>query len=57
MIRGAEEQRVDRRISRFVIPFCVTLNADGSALYIASAAVFVGQLNGGVDVGQIVVIG
>lgn len=53
-----EDQKVDRRVSRFVIPFCVTLNADGSALYITAAAIFVGNLAGvNLSFGDILIIG
>ena len=41
-----QKNKVDSRVSRFVIPFCVTLNADGSALYITSAAIFIAQFTG-----------
>ncbi|KAK7477592.1 hypothetical protein BaRGS_00031140 [Batillaria attramentaria] len=53
-----EKNKIDRRVARFVIPFCVTLNADGSALYITSAAIFIGQLTGA-DIGarEIIIIG
>ncbi|KAJ8313454.1 hypothetical protein KUTeg_008995 [Tegillarca granosa] len=39
------KNNIDKRVSRFVIPFCVTLNADGSALYITSAAIFIGNVS------------
>ena len=53
-----EKNKIDKRVARFVIPFCVTLNADGSALYITSAAIFIAQFTGA-DIGasDIVVIG
>ena len=59
MLYACEEQnKIDKRVARFVIPFCVTLNADGSALYITSAAIFIAQFTGA-DIGasDIVVIG
>ncbi|CAH1787037.1 unnamed protein product [Owenia fusiformis] len=58
MLRACDEKKVDERVSKFVIPFCVTLNADGSALYITSAAIFIGQLSGvDMNVGKILIIG
>ncbi|KAK7090118.1 excitatory amino acid transporter 1-like [Littorina saxatilis] len=59
MLDACEEtNKIDNRVTRFVIPFCVTLNADGSALYITSAAIFIAQFTGA-DVGasEIIVIG
>ncbi|KAE8632976.1 hypothetical protein XENTR_v10001733 [Xenopus tropicalis] len=56
--RCAEEKnRVDKRITRFVLPVGATINMDGTALYEAVAAVFIAQLNDmNLDVGQIVTI-
>ncbi|XP_063770043.1 excitatory amino acid transporter 3 [Pseudophryne corroboree] len=56
--RCAEEKnRVDKRITRFVLPVGATINMDGTALYEAVAAVFIAQLNDmSLDVGQIVTI-
>lgn len=56
--RCAEENnRVDKRITRFVLPVGATINMDGTALYEAVAAIFIAQLNNMVlDVGQIVTI-
>ncbi|XP_046381640.1 excitatory amino acid transporter-like [Haliotis rufescens] len=49
---------IDSRVSRFVIPFSVTLNADGSALYITSAALFIANLSGvEVTTGVVAIIG
>ena len=49
---------IDARVTRFVIPFCVTLNADGSALYITSAAIFIAQTAGvHVGAGDVITIG
>ena len=59
MLYACEERnKIDKRVARFVIPFCVTLNADGSALYITSAAIFIAQFTG-VEVGasDIIIIG
>ncbi|KAL5004873.1 hypothetical protein ScPMuIL_018329 [Solemya velum] len=59
LFHGCERKnKIDKRIVRFVIPFCVTLNADGSAVYIVTAAMFVGNMYGGVlGTGDIVLIG
>ncbi|ESP04778.1 hypothetical protein LOTGIDRAFT_156002 [Lottia gigantea] len=45
MLVACDKEKVDRRVSRFTIPFCVTLNADGSVIYITCAAVFIIQLS------------
>ncbi|KAK5848747.1 hypothetical protein PBY51_006339 [Eleginops maclovinus] len=56
--RCAEENnRIDKRITRFVLPVGATINMDGTALYEAVAAIFIAQLNDyHLDVGQIVTI-
>lgn len=56
--RCAEEKnRVDKRITRFVLPVGATINMDGTALYEAVAAVFIAQLNDlDLSIGQIVTI-
>jgi Na+/H+-dicarboxylate symporter len=47
MLNACEvKNKIDKRVSRFVIPFCVTLNSDGSAFYISTAAVFIANLTG-----------
>ena len=46
-IRCLEENNgVDPRISKFVLPLGATVNMDGAALYEAIAAIFIAQLNG-----------
>lgn len=37
--------KVDRRITRFVLPLGSTINMDGNALYEAIAVIFIAQLN------------
>ncbi|XP_054912478.1 excitatory amino acid transporter 3 isoform X2 [Poeciliopsis prolifica] len=56
--RCAEENNhIDKRITRFVLPVGATINMDGTALYEAVAAIFIAQLNDyPLDVGQIVTI-
>ncbi|XP_075415025.1 excitatory amino acid transporter 3 [Tenrec ecaudatus] len=56
--RCAEEKnRVDKRITRFVLPVGATINMDGTALYEAVAAVFIAQLNDmELGIGQIITI-
>lgn len=41
-----ENNHVDRRVSRFVLPVGATVNMDGTALYEAVAAIFIAQLEG-----------
>ncbi|XP_052416846.1 excitatory amino acid transporter 3 [Carassius gibelio] len=56
--RCAEENnRIDKRITRFVLPVGATINMDGTALYEAVASIFIAQLNNyDLDAGQIVTI-
>lgn len=47
MMSACEDRnKIDKRISRFVIPFSVTISCNGSALYIAGATVFIANLTG-----------
>ncbi|KAL9964503.1 hypothetical protein ACROYT_G028154 [Oculina patagonica] len=57
-IRCVEENNnVDPRISRFMLPLGATVNMDGSALYRAVTTIFVAQLNGiTLSPGRIVVV-
>ncbi|XP_031817514.1 neutral amino acid transporter B(0) [Sarcophilus harrisii] len=41
----AEESRVSKHISRFILPIGATVNMDGAALFQCVAAVFIAQLN------------
>ena len=46
-IRCVEERnKVDPRISRFVLPLGATVNMDGTALYEGVSALWIAQLNG-----------
>ena len=38
--------KVDARISRFILPIGATINMDGTALYEAVAAIFIAQMVG-----------
>lgn len=40
------KQKVDKRITRFVVPLGSNTNMDGTALYISVATVFIAQMNG-----------
>jgi len=52
-----EGNKVDSRISRFVLPIGATINMDGTALYEAVAAIFIAQMTGmNPSIGQIIII-
>eukprot|EP00092_Neocalanus_flemingeri_P054435 GFUD01064099.1.p1 GENE.GFUD01064099.1~~GFUD01064099.1.p1 ORF type:complete len:528 (+),score=150.58 GFUD01064099.1:138-1721(+) len=52
-----EGNKVDPRISRFVLPIGATINMDGTALYEAVAAIFIAQMTGmNPSLGQIIII-
>ncbi|XP_015220952.1 excitatory amino acid transporter 5-like [Lepisosteus oculatus] len=52
-----ENNGIDRRIARFVLPVGATINMDGTALYEAVAAIFIAQVNDyELDFGQLVTI-
>jgi len=37
--------KIDPRVSRFVLPVGCAINMDGTALFIAVAAIFIAQMN------------
>ncbi|XP_063794974.1 excitatory amino acid transporter 5 isoform X3 [Pseudophryne corroboree] len=52
-----ENNHIDRRIARFVLPVGATINMDGTALYEAVAAIFIAQVNNyELDFGQLITI-
>ncbi|CAO2592392.1 Excitatory amino acid transporter 1 [Lemmus lemmus] len=52
-----ENNGVDKRITRFVLPVGATINMDGTALYEALAAIFIAQVNNfDLNFGQIITI-
>ncbi|XP_076454161.1 excitatory amino acid transporter-like [Babylonia areolata] len=40
------KNKIDKRVTRFVVPFSVTLSANGSAVFIVSSAIFISQYIG-----------
>ncbi len=53
----AEEQEVDKKSSRFVLPLGSTVNMDGTALYEACAALFIAQVYGvDLSIGQQIIV-
>uniref|UniRef100_A0A8C5EVF2 Amino acid transporter n=1 Tax=Gouania willdenowi TaxID=441366 RepID=A0A8C5EVF2_GOUWI len=58
MIKCVEENNgVDKRISRFILPIGATVNMDGAAIFQCIAAVFIAQLNNAeLNAGQIFTI-
>ncbi|MEQ2261192.1 Excitatory amino acid transporter 1 [Xenotaenia resolanae] len=52
-----ENNHVDKRVTRFILPVGATINMDGTALYEAVAAIFIAQVNGmDLNFGQILTI-
>merc|ERR1711910_218120 len=49
--------KIDPRISRFVLPIGATINMDGTALYEAVVAIFIAQMTGmNPSIGQVIII-
>ena len=52
-----ENNGIDKRVTRFVLPVGATVNMDGTALYEAVAAIFIAQMNGvSLDAGQVITV-
>ncbi|XP_018593482.2 excitatory amino acid transporter 3-like [Scleropages formosus] len=52
-----ENNKLDKRITRFVLPVGATINMDGGAIYEAVAAIFIAQLNNyDLDIGKIITV-
>ncbi|CDQ99379.1 unnamed protein product [Oncorhynchus mykiss] len=52
-----ENNGIDKRVTRFVLPVGATINMDGTALYEAIAALFIAQVNNmDMNFGQILTI-
>lgn len=49
--------RIDQRVSRFVLPIGATINMDGTALYEAVAAIYISQVKDmELSVGQLLAV-
>lgn len=52
-----ENNKIDPRITRFVVSVGATVNMDGTALYEAVAAIFIAQMNGiSLGVGEVITV-
>uniref|UniRef100_A0A1I8HS02 Amino acid transporter n=1 Tax=Macrostomum lignano TaxID=282301 RepID=A0A1I8HS02_9PLAT len=52
-----ENNKIDQRVTRFILPIGATVNMNGTALYEAVAPIFIAQLNGiSLDFGQLIAI-
>jgi Na+/H+-dicarboxylate symporter len=52
-----ENLKIDRRVTRFILPIGATINMDGTALYEAVAPIFIAQMNGiHLTFGQIIIV-
>ncbi|CAB4067282.1 SLC1A2 [Lepeophtheirus salmonis] len=55
--RVMKENKVDPRISKFVLPIGATVNMDGTALFVTTASIFIAQMNNiPLDGGQLATI-
>lgn len=52
-----ENNAIDCRVTRFVLPVGATVNMDGTALYEAVAALFIAQMNGiSLSAGEVIAV-
>lgn len=52
-----ENNQIDCRVTRFVLPVGATVNMDGTALYEAVAALFIAQMNGiSLSAGEVIAV-
>ena len=52
-----ENAKVDRRVSRFVLPVGATINMEGAALFGTVASIFIAQINSRhLNMGQVVTV-
>lgn len=52
-----ENNHIDKRVTRFVLPVGATVNMDGTALYEAVAAIFIAQMNGiNLSIGEVIAV-
>lgn len=52
-----ENNKIDPRVTRFVVSVGATVNMDGTALYEAVAAIFIAQMNGiSLGVGEVITV-
>lgn len=52
-----ENNKIDPRVTRFVVSVGATVNMDGTALYEAVAAIFIAQMNGmSLGIGQVITV-
>ena len=52
-----ENNGIDWRVTRFVLPIGATINMDGTALYEAVAAIFIAQMNNiTLSIGEVITV-
>ncbi len=52
-----ENNHVDKRISKFVLPIGATVNMDGTAIFVTVASIFIAQMNDiSLDAGQLATV-